>query len=338
MLKMSLFKLTKELINIPSDMGNEAKIADFLLTYLKKQNFLLREQKIEGNRRNILSTTGSEAKIILCTHMDTVPPYISASEDERYIYGRGACDAKGIMASMIWAAQDLKKEGVTDFGLLFVVGEETDSIGAKKANSLNIGSNFIIVGEPTENKLALGHKGVITFTMRAKGRQAHSAYPRLGESAIEKLLDALQKIRTLNFGQDPVLGESTLNIGTIEGGIAHNIIANSASAEVCIRNVQPSEQILGRLKSVIKQEVKIKVLNQSEPQRLFTVPGFDKVILPYGTDIPYLKSLGKPLLLGPGSGSDAHTESEKIEKSQLVEAVNIYKDLVKKLLSLGEKA
>jgi len=335
---VTLFELTKTLVNIPSVTGLEGEIADFLCSYLKSQDFDLQEQKIEDGRRNILATAGSAPKVILCTHMDTVPPYFAASEDEYYIYGRGACDAKGIMASMIWAAQELKKDGLTEIGLLFVVGEETNSIGAKMANLLNVGSDFIIVGEPTENKLGIGHKGVITFKMTAKGKAAHSAYPQLGESAIEKLLNALQRIRTLDFGEDPVMGKSVLNIGTIEGGVAPNVIANYASSEVSIRIALPSEQILNKIKAVVNRKAEIEVITQSEAQRLFTVPDLEQVVLPYGTDIPHLKSFGKPLLLGPGSALVAHTENEKIEKCQLLEAVEIYENLVKTLFSLSEEA
>jgi len=330
---VTLLELAKTLINIPSVTGFEGEIADFLCSYLKSQNFDLQEQKIEEGRKNVLAFAGLEPRVILCTHMDTVPQHFAASEDEEYIYGRGACDAKGIMASMIWAAQELKKGGLTEIGLLFVVGEEIDSIGAKMANSLDIGSDFIIVGEPTENKLGLAHKGIIIFKITAKGKAVHSAYPHLGESAIEKLLDALQRIRALDFGEDPVMGKSLLNIGTIEGGTASNVIANHAGAEVTIRSVLPSGQILDKVKAANNREIEIEVLTESEPQRLFTVPGFEQVVLPYGTDIPHLKNFGRPLLLGPGSILTAHSENEKIEKRQLLEAVKIYENLVKKLIA-----
>lgn len=329
---MTIYELTKALVNIPSITGHEGEIADFVCGYLKSQDFDLKEQIIEERRRNILATAGSKPRIILCTHMDTVPQYFAASEDEYYIYGRGACDAKGIMASMIWAAQELKKDGLTEIGLLFVVGEETDSIGAKMANSLSVGSRFIIVGEPTENKLGIGHKGLLTFKVIAKGKAAHSACPELGESAIEKLLDALQRIRVLDFGKDPVMGKSVLNVGTIKGGVAANVVANHASAEVSIRSALPTKQVLKKVKAVINRKVLIEVLMQSEAQRLFTVPGLEQIVLPFGTDIPHLKSFGKPLLLGPGSFLVAHTEREKIEKRQLSEAVEIYENLVRKLL------
>jgi acetylornithine deacetylase len=329
---VTIYELTKALVNIPSITGHEGEIADFVSSYLKNQDFDLKEQIIEEGRRNILATAGSKPRIILCTHMDTVPQYFAASEDEYYIYGRGACDAKGIMASMIWAAQELKKDGLTEIGLLFVVGEETDSIGAKMANSLRVGSRFIIVGEPTENKLGIGHKGLLTFKVIAKGKAAHSACPELGESAIEKLLDALQRIRVLDFGKDPVMGKSVLNVGTIKGGVAANVVANHASAEVSIRSALPTKQVLRKVKAVVNRKVLIEVLMQSEAQRLFTVPGLEQIVLPFGTDIPHLKSFGKPLLLGPGSFLVAHTEREKIEKRQLSEAVEIYENLVRKLL------
>jgi acetylornithine deacetylase len=332
---MTLFELTKTLVNIPSPTGFEGEIADFLASYLKSQGFDLQEQEVEGRRRNILASAGSAPRVVLCTHMDTVPRHFSASEDDRYIYGRGACDAKGIMASMIWAAQELKKEGPAEIGLLFVVGEETDSIGAKKANSLDLRPDFIIIGEPTENKLGTGHKGIVTFIITAKGKAAHSAFPHLGESAIEKLLDALQKIRSLDLGQDPVMGKSLLNIGTIKGGVAANVVADEASAEISIRTVLLSEQILNKIRAAANHKIKveIKVLAQSDPQRLFTVPGLEQVFLPYGTDIPHLKSFGRPLLVGPGSALVAHTEEEKVEKGQLVEAVKIYKNLIQGLLT-----
>ena len=332
--EMSLFELAKDLINVPSVTGQESEIAEFLIVFLKSQGSDIQTQNVLGNRKNVLATAGSKPRIILCTHLDTAPPYFAASEDEDHICGRGACDAKGIMASMIWAARELKDSGLKNIGLLFVVGEEADSIGAKKANDLDIGSDFIVVGEPTENKLGLGHKGMIMFRLAFRGKSAHSAYPQFGVSAIEKLMDALQNVRSLDLGVDSLLGASTLNIGKIEGGLAANIIADHASAELSIRSALPTAQILEKVKIAVGQVAEIHIQSQSEPQRLFTVPGFEQVVVPYGTDIPYLKpkNFGKPLLLGPGSAILAHTEDEKVEKRQLSEAVEIYKNLAKMLL------
>jgi acetylornithine deacetylase len=331
---MELLELTKKLVNIPSVTGSEEEIAGFLSDYLRGQKYEVRDQEIDGRRRNILALLGPKPRVMFCTHMDTVPPFFEAREDESHIFGRGACDAKGIMASMIWAGQELGKEGQKAVGLLFVVGEETDSIGAKKANDLGLGSEFIIVGEPTENKLGLGHKGLVTLRIDAAGKSAHSAYPDLGESAIEKLIDALREIRFLDFGEDPTWGKTLVNIGMIEGGVAPNVVPDSASATVSLRSGQTSDQIIDRIMSLVGQDVRVEILGRAEPQALFTLPGFEQVVLPYGTDIPYLRSFGKKLLLGPGSAVVAHTEKEKVEKRQLFEAVKIYKEMAKGLLAL----
>jgi acetylornithine deacetylase len=329
---VNLIELAKKLVNIPSVTGSEAEIAGFLSSYLRNKGFELEEQKVEGKRRNIFAKLHPGPKVILCTHLDTVPPFYGAREDESFIYGRGACDAKGIIACMILAAQELSREGVKEIGLLFVVGEETDSIGAKTAGSLSVDSEYVIVGEPTENKMGSGHKGIVNLKISAEGKSAHSAFPDLGESAVEKLLDVLQEIRALDFREDPILGKTVINIGKIEGGLAFNVIADSASAEVSFRSGLSSEEIIGAVKAVAGRRARIDVVSQSEPQFLFTVPGFEQVVLPYGTDIPYLQKFGKPLLLGPGSALVAHTENERVEKEQLFDAVEIYKKIVKILL------
>lgn len=328
---MTLFELTKELINIPSVSGEEQKVADFLSAYLRNQGFGICEQTISGNRRNILATAVQNPKVLFCTHMDTVPPFFSASEDENFIYGRGACDTKGIIAAMIFACQGLTETGTTEAGLLFVVGEETDSVGAKTANSLNVHSDYIIVGEPTENKLGTGHKGIVALRLSSQGKSAHSAYPDQGESAIERLLDALQEIRAINFGEAE-LGQSTLNIGTITGGSAHNVIPHSASAEISVRNVTSSNTILKKINETIDDSITIEILTRSEPQKIHTIPEFEQTVVAFGTDIPHLKTFGKPLLIGPGSILVAHTPDERIEKRQLTEAVRIYLALAQKLL------
>jgi acetylornithine deacetylase len=234
---------------------------------------------------------------------------------------------------MIFAAQELSKEGMKKIGLLFVVGEETDSVGAKMTGSLNVDSEYIIVGEPTENKMGSGHKGIVNLIISAEGKSAHSAFPDLGESAIEKLLDVLQEIRGLDFREDPILGKTVINIGKIEGGLAFNVIADSASAEVSFRSGLNSYEIIEKAKAVAGQRARIEVISQSEPQVLFTIPGFEKAVLPYGTDIPHLKRFGRPLLLGPGSALVAHTENERVEKKQLFDGVEIYKKIVKMLIT-----
>jgi acetylornithine deacetylase len=330
---MDVFELTKALVGIPSPTGSEGAVAAYLSAYLKSLGLDVREQEVEPGRINLFASRSARPTITFCTHMDTVPGHIPASEDSAFIYGRGACDAKGIIAALITAASGLNREGIKEFGLLFVVGEETDSLGAKMANSLGIKSKFLIVGEPTENKLGRGHKGVLTIRLAAKGRRAHSAFPELGESAVEKLLDGLAGLRRLDMGEDPVLGRNLMNIGQIEGGTAANVIPDSAWAIVSFRTSVAPETILDLAGRAIGPGVKIEVITKSQPQVLFTVPGFEEAVLPYGSDIPYLSSFGKPLLIGPGSALDAHTEGEKIEKKKLLDAVEIYMKLTRRLLA-----
>jgi acetylornithine deacetylase len=326
-----LFELAKSLVDIPSVTGNEAAMADFLCALLAEEGFDVRTQDVEDGRRNILAVAGGVPAVILCTHMDTVPDWVAAGEDDVFLYGRGACDAKGILAAMIVAAGELRDEGLKDFGLLFLVGEETDSIGAKKANLMDPGSRFIVVGEPTGNKLATAHKGVLTLTLTATGKAAHSAYPEQGESAILKLLDVLSDIRMLDFGRDPVLGPTVMNVGQIDGGTASNVIPGRAEAVLSFRTGVSPDLVLSGVRSAAAGRADIVVRTKSQPQVLFTLSGFPTELMPYGTDIPYLTAFGRPLLLGPGSVLDAHIENERVEKRQLEEAVAIYKMLVRRL-------
>lgn len=337
---MNVFELTRALVNIPSVTGCESEIGGFLANHLKERGFAVREQEVEKGRNNIFADTGPDPDVILCTHMDTVPEFYGASEDETHIYGRGACDAKGIMASMILAASELKTEKAADTGLLFVVGEETDSIGARAACAERRTSRFIIVGEPTENKLGAKHKGIVTLTIKAGGHMAHSALTRPGESAVETLLDFVQAIRNMDFDRSPVRDKTTVNIGMIEGGLAPNVIADTAEAKVTLRTFASSRGILDeifKLKSEAFPRIEIGVLTCSEPQNLFTLPGFETAVLPYGTDIPYLRSFGRPLLVGPGSIADAHVKNEKVAKRQLEDGVHMYKRLVTRLLDPGSR-
>jgi acetylornithine deacetylase len=331
---MDILELTKARVDIPSVTGAEAEVADFIAAHLRRLGLEVREQHVEGRRRNVLSVLGPRPRVIFCTHMDTVPPFIEASEDETYVYGRGAGDAKGSLASMIRAAQELKDEGLAAVGLLFVVAEETDSAGAKKANELGLEPDFTVVGEPTENRLGFGHKGLMTVEITASGRPAHSGYPHQGDSAVEKLLDVLQKIRTMDFTDNPEWGKTLVNIGKIEGGVAHNVIPQSASALVSLRVGTNWPRVVDRLNSLSGGGVDVKILSSAEPQILFTLPGYEQAVLPYGTDIPHLVRFGKKLLLGPGSGEVAHTGHDRVEKKQLREAVGIYKKLARELLAL----
>jgi len=329
---MNPVELLKSLINIPSITGDESQISLFLNELLKKAGLNVLSQTVKGSRNNLFASTGSPSKVVLCTHMDTVPPFIPASEDEQTIYGRGACDAKGSLAAMITAAMELVDEGEKRFGLLFVVGEEGDSIGAKTANEMNIQSDFIIVGEPTGNKLASSHKGIVWIRLISKGKTAHSAYPDLGDSAVDRLLNALESIRKINLSKNTYLGESSMNIGKIEGGLSANMVAGLASAEIVVRCVVPAHDVIQKIRSAVKNQIEVEILSQSDPQIMHTVPNIEQTVVPFGTDIPHLKTFGMPLLFGPGEGIDAHTEKEKVQITQLREAVLLYKKLVRQLL------
>jgi acetylornithine deacetylase len=265
--------------------------------------------------------------------MDTVPPFFASSEDAEFVWGRGACDAKGIIASMTAAAEILLAEGVKNFGLLFVVGEERNSAGATVAAQSPRGSHYLVNGEPTENKLALASKGALRFEVVAHGRMAHSAYPELGESAIEKLLDTLEAIRRIPLPEDSLLGRSTMNIGTIAGGRAPNVIPDLAKAEIFVRLVGDPATIRDAFVAAAGGRAELKEVLCIPAMRFVHVEGLPTTIVSYTTDIPMFgRSWGEPLLLGPGSIHVAHTSEERIAKKDLSDAVEIYANVVKKLL------
>lgn len=334
---MNAFELTRALIDIESITLNEEKVGDYLFDYLSRlaaryQGFVER-MPVEPGRFNVFARFGDTPIVTLSTHLDTVPPFFASSEDDEYIHGRGACDVKGIISAMIFAAEALLEQGVRNFGLLFVVGEERNSVGAYHAAKTPRGSRFLINGEPTENKLALGSKGALRFELEAHGRMAHSAYPELGESAIEKLLDVLEELRKAPLPHDPILGASTINIGTITGGRAPNVIPDYAKAELFIRLVDDGSATRAKVTSLVGDRVDLKEVLCIPALHMKALPGFETMIAAYTTDIPaFGGAWGAPLLIGPGSIHVAHTSAERIPKAQLVEAIRIYENLVKQLL------
>ncbi len=327
---MNVFELTKQLIEIPSVSGDEKRVADFLAEYLSGLGFIVEQQDIGGNRPNVYAKRG-EPQVVLSTHTDTVPPYFGFSEDDEFIYGRGACDTKGLMAAMLKAAEELIAAQVNDFGMLFVVGEEAGSQGAKCANTIANQCQFLINGEPTESKLALGSKGAMRVVMKVQGRAAHSAYPHLGESAIEKLLDLLSDLRALHLPHNEVLGATTMNIGLLSGGVAANVIPPSAEAELMLRVVTNTDEIKRQIETAVAQRADIAYPFACEPIFLERLEGFETSVVSFTTDIPMLTNWGKPLLFGPGSILDAHTANEKISKSELINAMATYVELVLRL-------
>jgi acetylornithine deacetylase len=325
------FELTRQLICIKSPTGEEIEVMDFLYHYLEGSRLRLQKQWVDDKRYNILATTG-EPQVILTTHTDTVRPYFPLSEDEDHFYGRGACDTKGIIAAQIKATEILLYEGVTDFGLLFVVGEEERSDGAMTANELPNKCKWLINGEPTENKIALGTKGVMRVKLTTKGKACHSAYPELGESAIDKLLDILQDIRQIQWPNDKRLGETTCNIGVIRGGVQSNVVAPEAEAHLMLRLVTSVAETKGLLTETVADRGDLDINFQYGPVVTHVLDGFDTMIASFGTDIPFFTNWGTPILFGPGSILDAHTAHEKISKKQLEESINYFKEMVLKLL------
>src|SRR2546421_4119427 len=331
---MNLFSLTRKLIDIPSVTGDETDVGEFLESHLKGLGYSVELQEVEKDRFNVIATTGAWPRIVFSTHMDTVPPHIASSEDEERIYGRGACDAKGIIAAQINAAERLRAEGVNEIALLFTVDEETGSLGAQVANNEKPARppEYLINGEPTDNKLARATKGSLRLTLNTSGRASHSAYPEQGESAIEKLLDILERIRKSDWPVDEMLGETTCNIGLISGGTRANVVPASAQAVLALRLVSEAGPVKAILEAAIDGRAEVEYLSEHDPVHLLTVDGLEPCVVRFTTDIPYLSHWGTPLLLGPGSILNAHTDHEFIEKRELAEAVELYARLVRALL------
>jgi acetylornithine deacetylase len=327
---VDLFQLTQELINIPSITGEEARIGHFLSEYLRDLGYQIGHQQVAEDRFNVIARTDHAPYVFFSTHMDTVPPFIASSEDEEFIYGRGSCDAKGIIAAQIFAAERLRREGMSAVGLLFTVDEELSSLGAQAANTLGEAREcrYLINGEPTDNRLATGTKGSVRVFITTEGRAAHSAYPEAGDSAIEKLLDILQDIRAVEWPGDSFFGTTTCNIGVLTGGTRPNVIPDKARAELQIRLGIDIEHVKRLLENAVAGRGRLEYASAHNPVRLFSVPDFDETVVRFTTDVPYLSNWGQPLLLGPGSILDAHTDHERISKRELENAVELYERLV----------
>lgn len=338
---MNLFRLTRELIDIPSVTGEEQEVCLFLARYLKERGFSAELQELEQGRSNVIATLGDIApRIMLSTHMDTVPPFIASSEDEEFIYGRGSCDAKGIIAAQVEAVERLRQSGIKEAGLLFTVDEEMGSRGALVANAHPLSRNcrYMINGEPTDNKLAIGTKGSLRLILKTRGRAAHSAYPEEGESAIEKLLDVLADVRACEWPQDEALGATTCNIGVIRGGTRSNVIPAEAEADLQLRLVTAARPVREILEETVAGRAQIEYLSEAAPVRLLALDGFEQCAVRFMTDIPSLSNWGQPLLLGPGSVLVAHTTEERVGKRELEEAVELYVKLATTLLKQSSES
>jgi len=331
--------LTRALCEIVSTTYHEGKAGDFIADFLAERGWQVEKQAVEqspeapdgGDRWNVYADAGKTPELVFSTHIDTVPPYIPYREDDDFLYGRGTCDAKGIMAAQIIAAEALRAEGFA-VGMLFVAGEERDSAGAKAANDTPKGSRYLINGEPTENHLALASKGALRAIFKATGKMAHSAYPELGDSAVHKLVTVMDRVLKLDLPVLEDIGPSTLNIGQIEGGHAPNVIADKAQAQVLIRLVGDSAPVRKALIEAAGELATIEFTLEIPFVRLKAIEGLPTMVAKFTTDIPQLSNWGEPLLLGPGSIHVAHTPDEKISKKELREAVDLYVKIGRQLL------
>jgi len=324
-------RLTREFIDIDSTTGREGQAGAWLAGTLRRLGYAVVEQPVTDGRFNVVATAGPP-DVVLSTHFDCVPPFFPSREEQGRLHGRGSCDAKGIAVAQIAAAERLRAAGESRVGLLFVVGEERGSDGAKVANRAPIGSTFLIDGEPTDNRLARGTRGAYRVRLRAAGRAAHSSLPELGESAIEKLIDVLVGMRSVTWPADPDLGHTFYTIGLIDGGVAPNVIPPAADAEVMFRTVSGHEAVRATLEGSTRGQVTLEDVLVVPPVRLTTVPGFETAVFSFTTDIPFLDAWGSPLLLGPGSVTQAHTADEHVPIAELHAAVDHYVTLARRLL------
>lgn len=324
--------LTRSLVDIDSTTGKEREVAEWLSRFLRDRGYEVTEQSIGDGRFNVFARLGAP-EIVFSTHIDCVPPYFSSRVEGGLIFGRGSCDAKGILASQIAAVEELRAGGENRVALLFVAGEERGSDGARVANEqAPDGVRFLINGEPTDNRLGAATRGILRVRLHANGRAAHSSFPELGDSAIDKLLDALMVIRGVALPVDPLLGRTHYTVGLIEGGVAPNVVSPHASAELLFRTVGDGAHVYDLL-TVVESLVTIEQIVDVAAVRMHTLPGFETAVFPYTTDVPHLPRWGVPLLVGPGSIHVAHTEEEHISVDELYHAVDLYRSLATRLLT-----
>ena len=322
---------TRRLVDIPSPTDHEAAAASFLFDELARLGYDCRKQPVAGDRFNVFAAAGGRPRVVLNSHIDTVPPWLESSEDDEFVYGRGACDTKGVIAAMIAAGERLRDGGVRDFAFLFVVGEETDSIGAKSANVAfaDLGSEYVLVGEPTESVFARASKGALTCFVRFDGIAGHSAYPERGESAINKMVAAIAEINNANWGTHEILGRATVNVGVVRGGEKPNVIPASAECEMMFRTVSDIEPVREQLAVLVAEHGgRVTLARGNAPQFMVVPPGAPSAVVAFNSDVPHLGALGKPLLFGPGSILDAHGPNERIAKRELIAAIDVYCDTV----------
>jgi acetylornithine deacetylase len=341
MTPVDVVALARQLIDIESTTGNEGEVGAFLAGYLRGRGYSVLEQPLEplpvpgsrvpSTRINVIAAVG-EPELVFSTHFDCVPPFFPSRVENGALYGRGACDAKGILAAQVAAAERLRAKGETRIGLVFVAGEERGSDGAKAANKIASQTRFLVNGEPTDLRLGAATRGCFRVRLTATGKAAHSGYPELGESAIEKLIDCLLALRAVDWPSDPLLGKTHYTVGLINGGVAPNVIPPNAEAEVFFRTVGEHGAVRELLKQALSGRVDVQEVLELPAVRMHTVPGFETAVFSYFSDVPFLSNWGTPLLLGPGSIHVAHTDHEQISIDELNRAVDTYERLAASLL------
>jgi acetylornithine deacetylase len=343
---VDIVALTRSLVDIDSTTGREGECGRWLADYLRGRGWPVEEQRVDNTRFNVLAmppaprtshpaprTSHLAPSVVFSTHFDCVPSFFASRVEGDRLFGRGACDAKGILAAQVAAAEQLKRDGDSRVGLVFVVGEERGSDGARVANAaIGSGARFLINGEPTDNRLGLATRGILRLRLRASGRAAHSSFPELGESAIDKLIDALIELRTIPMPSDPVLGQTHYTVGLINGGVAPNVVSPSAEAEVMFRTTSDAAAVREAV-TPLESRVAIEHVLEVPPVKMKVVPGFETAVFPYTTDIPFLQAWGEPLLFGPGSIHVAHTADEWVSIAELTAAAGHYVTLAKALLA-----
>jgi acetylornithine deacetylase len=324
--------LTRGLVDIDSTTGREGEVGGWLSRYLQDRGYAVTEQPVSNGRFNVYAQLDTPPAVVFSTHFDCVPPFFPSREERGLLFGRGSCDAKGILAAQVAAADRLRQTGETRIGLLFVAGEERGSDGARVANEqAPQGIRFLVNGEPTDNRLGAATRGILRVRLHASGRAAHSSFPELGDSAIDKLLDALMVVRGVALPEDPLLGRTHYTVGLIEGGVAPNVVSPHASAELLFRTVGDGARVREAL-HVVEGLVSIEHVLDIGAVRMHTLPGFETAVFPYTTDVPLLTKWGTPILVGPGSIHVAHTDHEHVSLDELHAAVGLYESLGKRLL------
>lgn len=327
-------RLARQLIDVPSVTGEELAHARLIGSLLEGLGLRVELADAAPSRPNVFASIGTP-RIVFCSHLDTVPSFFPSEETEELIYGRGACDTKGIIAAMLVAGERLMADGVSDFGYLFVVGEETDSIGAKKANEqfADRGSQVVLVGEPTESAFVKASKGALTCTIGFEGVAAHSAHPERGDSAILKLARAVEAIQSASWGEDAEMGKGTSNVGVVRGGEKANIVPAHAEAECMFRIVEPVTEALARVKAIVEPlGGSVVRWHGNDPVPMIVPRGEPAKVVAFNTDAPHLGRIGRPMLFGPGSILDAHSAREKIAKREIIDAAETYRSVVSRLV------